>query len=182
MAMRDKLTRAADRTRVAELYCTGASFRAIAGATGLAVTTVRRDVDAVLKDWQAEQQVYMDKAVTAELAKLNKAEAAAWAGWERSCQDVVEKVKEVRPDDEGGMGAGKLVERTRGQAGDASFLNTIMRIIDRRCRLLGLDAPAKTELSGEVGFWGPLFDAMEYLDAEDAGANGANGAAQIGDA
>ena len=37
------------------------------------------------------------------------------------------------------------------QAGDAVALSSCMRIMERRARLLGLDAPAKSEISGANG-------------------------------
>jgi hypothetical protein len=38
----------------------------------------------------------------------------------------------------------------KGQAGDAAFLQVILTCIQRRCDLLGLDAPKEMRIQGEI--------------------------------
>ena len=53
------------------------------------------------------------------------------------------------------------------QAGDAQALASCMRIMERRARLLGLDAPAKNEITGKGG--GPLAPPVFNISFENGG-------------
>lgn len=53
------------------------------------------------------------------------------------------------------------------QAGDAQALASCMRIMERRARLLGLDAPAKNEITGKDG--GPLAPPVFNISFENGG-------------
>ena len=53
------------------------------------------------------------------------------------------------------------------QAGDAVALSSCMRIMERRARLLGLDAPAKNEVTGKDG--APLAPPVFNISFENGG-------------
>ena len=53
------------------------------------------------------------------------------------------------------------------QAGDAMALSSCMRIMERRARLLGLDAPAKNEVTGKEG--APLAPPVFNISFENGG-------------
>lgn len=51
---------------------------------------------------------------------------------------------------------------TKAEKGDIAAINTALKIAERRARLLGLDAPTRTELSGTDG--APLSIAITAVD------------------
>ena len=53
------------------------------------------------------------------------------------------------------------------QAGDAMALSSCMRIMERRARLLGLDAPAKNEVTGKDG--APIAPPVFNISFENGG-------------
>lgn len=58
----------------------------------------------------------------------------------------------------------------RATGGDDSAVDRVLRIMKRRAELLGLDAPAKSELSSPGG--APLSIAVRFVDPDGGGANG----------
>lgn len=100
--------------------------------------------------WLAEAATTIDSWKRKELAGLQDQENEAWEAWEKSKLDAIRK---AATDESGGEGKGKQKRAvtTEGQCGDATYMRLILDIRDRRAKLLGLDAPSKTELSGTVG-------------------------------
>ncbi len=92
-----------------------------------------------------------------QLAKLNRIEAEAWDAWHRSKQD---RVTTGQSKDAGGQTSAS-VEKA-GQIGDSRHLATALTCINRRCKLLDLDAPERRELSGPAG--GPIQIGGSGLD------------------
>ena len=93
-----------------------------------------------------------------ELKNLEKLEREAFDAWERSKEDQVGMSLTTFPKGEDGSSAGdkkgggvKTNTRKR-RDGDPRFLETLLKIHERRCRLLGLDAPIKldVEVEGEI--------------------------------
>src|SRR5262249_7801137 len=71
-----------------------------------------------------------------ELAKIDAVETAAWAAWERSQHDAEIRLAETTHC--GGSQQTRASKKTANRAGDASFLESIVRCIALRCKLLGL--------------------------------------------
>lgn len=69
-------------------------------------------------------------------------EAEYWAGWERSQQgketSLTEKLATGKDEQGNALGRVKLATRTEQRVGDGAFLNGIQKVIDARCKLLGL--------------------------------------------
>jgi hypothetical protein len=87
----------------------------------------------------------LDAVKAKELAKLDRLELTYWRAWERSCS-----TREIRSVTKKGE-AGTSMLRTEGRDGNPKFLEGVHKCIERRCVLLGLDAPAKKEVSGPGG-------------------------------
>ena len=98
-----------------------------------------------------QQQHYIDQVMHIELEKLNRVEAEAWDGWQRSCQDAVETMSEGKQfDGERFKDGAKFTRKVKGQAGDASFLRVIESVSAERRKLLGADAPERHVAVGEL--------------------------------
>ena len=137
---------AARRQQVAERYLRGEYQSAIAQSFGVDTATISRDLAAVRALWLASAIRDFDAAKAQELAKIDEVERAAWGAWERSTKD-----KEVAVQESDGTldqqtrkpRLKKATFRKEGQSGNPAFLSTILNCIERRCSILGLDAPKR---------------------------------------
>ncbi|MDA9095396.1 hypothetical protein N9J88_03270 [Porticoccaceae bacterium] len=101
------------------------------------IDMVKYDMGAIRDNWMESSLRDFDSAKAEQLAKLDQMELEAWREWQRSCEDYNKKTTTVH-----GKVKGKKTE-TGGQAGDPRYLTAILSIVERRCRLLGLDLPQK---------------------------------------
>jgi len=161
---RTKIQRERDLVIVAGLYLKGYDQRHIASIVSdeYADFTICRqqvgyDIKKLIKRWQASQLVDVDQAKTGELAKVNNLELTYWDAWENSCEDaetVTQKTKGVvqrRQLEDGTFVAEKPAEATKtskGQAGDPRFLTGVQWCIEKRCKILGIDAPIEQRHTG----------------------------------
>ena len=98
---------------------------------------IKRDLKAVRDGWLESSLRNFDEMRAEQLAKLDAQEAEAWREWKRSCEDYKKKAV-------GTSAQGKIDKTETGtQTGDPRYLTAILSIVERRCRLLGLDLPQK---------------------------------------
>lgn len=126
---RTSIKREADYLRIAEMYKNGHSQIAIARELGLSQGQVSLDIAEVKRRWRAESVEFIDDAKQEELRKIDNLEMTYWESWERSLKDAVKR---------------------SGQSGNPAFLSGVMSCIDRRCKLLGLDAPTESKVTGKI--------------------------------
>ena len=136
-----------DRRRITDLYLSGWTQTAIGEKLGVSQATISLDLKALQREWLKSALVDFDKAKAQELAKIDRLEREYWAAWEDSKEDketqTTEKVDAEKP-------RSKAQIRREGQVGNPSFLRGVEWCIERRCKILGIDAPVKTEQVGEV--------------------------------
>jgi len=145
---------ARDRRRIADLYLQGWTQVDIADETRLSQATISRDLKALQSDWLESALIDFNAAKARELAKIDRLEREYWTAWERSCEDA----ETIRQEGKGKKGEDgklvppdKIVRTAKGQAGDPRFLAGVQWCIERRCKILGIDAPQRTELTGADG-------------------------------
>lgn len=133
------------REEVAARYLRGEYQTTIAQALGIDQAQVSRDLKALRDMWLSSAIRDFDAAKAQELAKIDEVERAAWHAWERSTKD-----KEVATQETDGLDTQtrkpklkKATLRKEGQSGNPAFLSTILTCIDKRCQILGLDAPKR---------------------------------------
>lgn len=160
----DDLIRLERRKQVASFYLRGMSQWEIARELGCVQGTVSKDLAAIRKEWLASCGRDFDVTMAQELAKVDNIEATAWTAWERSCRDAetlhVETVKgrtrkaketttapdgtvTVRDIEVGLPDLSRQSKTVKGQSGDPRFLERVAWCIDRRCKILGVDAAEK---------------------------------------
>ena len=83
-----------------------------------------------------------------QLAKIDRIECEAWDAWERS---KLESVKTRQSKVEGDRKSTAATVDKEAQNGDPRYLSAVMSCIERRSKLLGLDAPSRQELTGAGG-------------------------------
>lgn len=167
---RTTIQRERDLLQVAEMYLRAETQEAIAVAIsenypsfGITRQQIGYDIKKLIKRWLKSQLINIDEAKARELAKVDRLEREYWDAWERSKEDKetvtkekIERVAAQPEDDKAGRaddkaGRAKVQMRSEGQVGNPAFLSGLQWCIERRCKLLGLDAPQKQEISGPEG-------------------------------
>jgi hypothetical protein len=149
----DKFRIAERRKTVASLYLQGKFQEEIAKVVKVDRGTISRDLKAVQQEWLKSGVMDLSAAKAREVAKLDEVERQAWVAWEQSRKDA--EIMEVTGTAQGGEGKPDKVKKiTKGQAGDSRFLGIILDCVNRRCEILGLDAPKRLEHGGIDG--GPI--------------------------
>lgn len=132
---------------IAKLFLAGKTQVEIGAALGISQPVVSRNLTRLRETWLALSLRDFDERKAEELAKINEVERNAWEQFEASkadsressqCTDADGKPKETR-------------NKRKTQTANARYLETVLDCIDRRVRLLGLDAPlkvAKTDMAG----------------------------------
>ena len=126
---------------MADLYLQGWLQADIATELGIDQSTVSRDLKALHKEWLASALVDIDKAKARELAEIDHLEREYWAAWMRSCEDVETTRQEGDPQ----ATPSRVVQTRKGQAGDPRFLQGVQWCIERRCKILGIEAAIKQQ-------------------------------------
>jgi len=146
---------AARRRKVASLYLRGVWQPEIAGMIGVSQATVSRDLAIVRRQWLEDAKADYDAKVAEQLAKIDAVELEAWTEWQKSKGRERTKKAVKRYGGKGGK-TEKTEETTTVETllPEARYLEIIHKSIERRCKLLGLDAPERREITGAEG--GPI--------------------------
>lgn len=150
--------READKRFCAELFVKGYAYRVIAERlneynheNGLeySVTykTVFMDIQQVLAEWKKERFKDIDNYMQLELKKLDKMEVELWQAWENS-KGSKRKTKIKNGTINNGIATGgELAERTLETTdGDPRYLDLLLKVQERRAKLLGYNAPVKVDV------------------------------------
>jgi hypothetical protein len=140
-----------DQAIVAELYLKGWQQVDIADhltaefGIEYSVEMIKRDLRLVRERWLKSSLRDFDELRSEQLAKLDLMELQTWEQWARSCADYSKKTT--------GTGPQGPIDKTEtgSQSGDPRYINVLLSIIERRCKLLGLDAPQKVAPTNPEG-------------------------------
>ena len=161
---------------VAEMYCKGMNQRDIAEKIGVSRDTVRKALDTARDVWLERLGDSIERHRAEQLAKIDRLEATAWDGFERSQRATKERIKESGEHP-------KSVLKKKTNAGDAKFLQVISKQIEMRIRLLGLDKPEATGVDStgflevvistraEAAKMLPYMDFAKEVDGEVTGSS-----------
>ena len=152
---RSKVQIKQDRTQIAQLYMQGKSQTEIAQKLGLCQQQISYDLKAIQTEWQKDTTLALDAYTARELAKLDHTERRYWEAWERSIEEFRSRTIKAK-----GIKADQKIQAkpeqaeqtiyTENRCGDPRFLDGVLKCIERRCKLLGLDAPARIETEGVI--------------------------------
>lgn len=153
--------READKTFCADLFVKGYTYRQIADKlneanreNGLEYTvtfkTVFNDINAVLAEWKKQQFTDISNYMQLELKKLDKIEIELWTAWENS-KGSKRKTKIKNGTINNGIATGgELAERSLETTnGDPRYLDLLLKVQERRAKLLGYNAPMRVNLYNE---------------------------------
>lgn len=165
-------------TLVGELYKKGWSYRKIARELetlmGLpkppALRTIQTDVTRLLEEWRSARIENVDHVLQLELERIDDAVSELWEAWEKS------KTDHTRTDSRRkGVVVGKKVNPAEVQKivreeinfGDPRYISEIRKQLAERRKLLGLYAPEKKEISGDLSFAHVLAETGLLDDGDD---------------
>ena len=121
---------------------------AMTGRKTYSLETVHRDVERLLEEWSTARINDTNQRVTAELARLDLVIKEAWEMWERSKENYTKTEQRDKGAPIRDVNNNKLTVRSiesmkketevRG-VGDPRFLDVILRAMQQRIKLLGLD-------------------------------------------
>lgn len=186
---RDQL-REARLSIVGKLYLRGYSERDInrevmarLGLETLSRATTHKDIQVCLAEWHKERIQDMDEAISMELQRIDDIVRECWSQWEKSKEDTARVTKGKRGIPSKGAFSGiggqdtiktsSVYEQSTNVIGlgNPAYLAEIRAQLAERRKLLGLYAPEKKEVNGEVSFANLLVESGMLAQAE-AEANG----------
>lgn len=153
--------READKRFCADLFVKGYGYRVIADRLNeynhengleysITYKTVFMDIQQVLAEWKKERFKDIDNYMQLELKKLDKMEVELWQAWENS-KGSKRKTKIKNGTINNGIATGgELAERTLETTdGDPRYLDLLLKVQERRAKLLGYNAPVKVDVYSE---------------------------------
>jgi hypothetical protein len=153
---RNQFQREADYERISDLYLRGRYQSDIAAELGLSQGQVSQDIKVIQKRWQDKTALNLDEAKQRELTRIDLLEREFWSAWESSKTERTKARQESgdKKDANGRPIVTKASMEKEQRDGNPAFLQGVMTCIDRRCKLLGLDAPVKNDNTnrGEIAF------------------------------
>ena len=135
--------------------------------------TVQNDIKTVLEELQQQRLDNAEYALQLELERIDETCRELWAQWEKSKEDYVRTTKKRKGvpqfGDEGGKSKTTQIETRESKViglGNVSYISEIRAQLQERRKLLGLYAPEKKEVSGELSFANLLMESGMLDEAE----------------
>lgn len=135
--------------------------------------TVQSDIKTVLEELQQQRLDNAEYALQLELERIDETCRELWAQWEKSKEDYIRTMKKRKGvpqfGDEGGKSKTTQIETRESTViglGNVAYISEIRAQLQERRKLLGLYAPEKKEVSGELSFANLLMESGMLDDAE----------------
>lgn len=107
---------------------------------GVSATTIAKDRKWLLMVWRMSVEADIVETVSRECAKLDQIESELWEAWEASKIDEVMATEETYTKKDGADSQAACHRtRTTNRVPDVKIMDAILRCMERRARLLGLD-------------------------------------------
>lgn len=132
------------RATVSRLRATGMTLERIADQVGVSTSTVAEDCRQAQELWLEAARQNRQIWIAQELENLDVIQREALQEWLRSRQPAQEIRKENDSGAAGGTPRTKTTRSRRGRVGDSRLLAVILKCVEQRRALLGLDAPQAT--------------------------------------
>jgi hypothetical protein len=135
--------------------------------------TVQNDIKTILKELQQQRLDNSEYALQLELERIDDTCRELWRQWEKSKENYIRSVKKRKGvpqfGDEGGKSKTTSIETKESNVvglGNVSYISEIRQQLQERRKLLGLYAPEKKELAGELSFANLLMESGMLNNAE----------------
>jgi hypothetical protein len=157
---RSKSQKIRDRRLIASLYLKGEYQSDIAAQVGISQGQVSKELAILQADWRTSALIDINEAKARELAKIDALELVYWQAWERSQLDAESEITKMqgappKPNETSPAPAKLETQKKReGQSGNPAFLRGVEWCINKRCEIIGINAPVKQQITGKDG--GPI--------------------------
>jgi hypothetical protein len=154
------------RQKVAAAYLRGGTQADIAVELACDQATVSRDLKALRAEWMKSALIDINEAKARELAKIDALELEYWAAWKRSQEDAESEITKMqgnppKPNEVNPAPAKLETQKKReGQSGNPAFLRGVEWCINKRCEIIGVNAPIQQEVNNK----GTQRVIIEYAD------------------
>ena len=108
------------------------------------------DLKTLHQRWLESALVNVDAAKARELAKIDELERTAYEAWEASRSDKETRTAEKTTG--GTADRSKAVSRQERRDGNPAYLSIILACIEKRCQILGLNAPKRVTIETVEAF------------------------------
>lgn len=142
---RTRIQRKADLPRITELYLSGHSQMEIGALLGISQAQISRDLKQVQQQWREQTTLDLDEAKQRELARIDTLERTYWDAWRLSKEERTKTRTSSKGQDKSAS-----IEK-ESLTGNPAYLAGVQWCIEQRCKLLGLNAPTRTEVTGKDG-------------------------------
>ena len=170
---------------IAQLYKRGFTVRAIKAELmkrfdlkALSTATIHRDIQALLNEWRESRLANIDDALQLELSRIDDIVKELWEQWEKSKEDYTrtQRKRKGAPtknntanNEDGSIKTFSIEEQTQQVIGlgNPAYIAEIRQQLSERRKLLGLYAPEKRDLTGDVSIHkAPSEMSVEEIEAE----------------
>lgn len=135
--------------------------------------TVQSDIKTVLEELQQQRLDNAEYALQLELERIDETCRELWTQWEKSKEDYVRTMKKRKGvpqfGDEGGKSKTTQIETRESTVvglGNVAYISEIRAQLQERRKLLGLYAPERKEVAGELSFANLLMESGMLDEAE----------------
>lgn len=170
---------------IAQLYKRGFTVRAIKAELmkrfdlkAISTATIHRDIQALLNEWRESRLANIDDALQLELTRIDDIVKELWEQWEKSKEDYTrtQRKRKGAPtknntanNEDGSIKTFSIEEQTQQVIGlgNPAYIAEIRQQLSERRKLLGLYAPEKRDLTGDVSIHkAPSEMSVEEIEAE----------------
>ena len=160
---RSKAQREADLLTLSSLYLQGFQQSEIGKELGISQAQVSKDLAVVYSRWRESSVINFDAAKQRELERIDEVERAYWRAWRDSRRDSKKTKKLAIRAGTGETVRGEEANETR--SGNPEYLKGVQWCIEQRCKIIGINAPTKTEVT-EIDGGGIDIDAAIQREIE----------------
>ncbi len=162
----------ADRTRILYLHLQGLTEAEIGQRLGVGQTQVAYDLKRVRGEWDARHEGERDRLIGEELSRIRLMEREGWQEWQASKQERETHLSEMTSGGSAGEARQRAAVKVERKGANPSYMAIVQWAVERRCRLLGLDAPATLKFDNSlVGLLREVSDELEEGTESGAGAS-----------
>lgn len=145
MPKRTVFQRERDLLQISEMYFRGDIQAVIAEEIGQSQQTISNDIAELQKRWREQSLRNLTDLKAEQLAKIDLLERTYWDAWERSMLNAEMQIQKQKgriiDDKKREIVPVEATKKVEGQVGNPAFLRGVLSCIEKRCELLGLDAP-----------------------------------------
>ena len=170
---------------IAQLYKRGFTIRAIKAELmkrfdlkALSTATIHRDIQTLINEWRESRLANIDDALQLELSRIDDIVKELWEQWEKSKEDYTrtQRKRKGAPaknntanNEDGSIKTFSIEEQTQQVIGlgNPAYIAEIRQQLSERRKLLGLYAPEKRDIKGDVSInKAPCEMSVEEIEAE----------------